>query len=1017
MSDVRQTITATAERLRALEIREIVYFHCDHFEPWDFSGRTREVAAESVATFVDEVGRHEFGRRLTLFYSNPLVVELAPRDDLLRASPDDALGFVRRSEKDHDTLGAPFRYMRAHSGHEIQIHLHHENFTWTRGMRDAERAAYLQRPEARALDGPRIERAIEEWLACARREFDYAPSRWFFVHGLWSLNGSDPEGCNVHDEIARLMKLGCRGDFTFPAGRPHCDPRTEAPYFCAPATGPKSYDSEAAHPEFAWGNGAAAADKFFVWNSPIKASAASLDWGDHGVRAKLAEPEPFAREIVERSFRWDGVLYIKTHAHSMHRMNRDGEGRLIHPHCYGPALDLYGAIFDGAATAGAAVTFATAGEVYDRFVTAQPPAVTPSLASFRPSIVGRELGFIGPNNERVLETAARVDALAVAAMAARIAELGVSDSGAEAHYASLVERGSVMPKHDLRAAQILLTQFGADRAIHEIGTGIGVLPLLLSALEIPALGIESANRRYDACRAVEAHVARHWDGALAPHDYLLGRFPECLDGEDLSDKVVVISDFTCTMSEAERRELIQALRGYGAVLLDLDRFIRRGDGSIAARKALVDELKSFNLGTIYDADISSDFAFVLIVNNPALIEAETNLSPAPAPAADADLDRIFAVPLTGAPARDTPAKAECRSRLRALKKRVLIVAPSRTGSEYLSSLLRGIGVDCEEFLNPRSSVSRGRSIAPGQDPAAFIGTLCHTVPNGILCTKEGVHTLTPLFAVGEFPDHIDEWRFIYMVRRNVVRQAVSLLLAEQTGQWRQDFAPEKPLRRDKLTFSAVAEAMNQIFIARDLATRFFAVFGIAPLEIAYEDLVASPAACLERIAEFIGLPNPGPLASTQPAMQPRAQSTELNRQIEDAFKAELHRRLTGDGAATELLLPVPESEPEGTEARIPLASPFKRELGQCWICPLDSLRDATLLTDTADNDAECKRSRADLWEDGIRLGPPHAAHATIRQTGRGAFSHWKRELYFSTSDNSDPNVNGRRYELRLRNTG
>lgn len=57
-------------------------------------------------------------------------------------------------------------------------------------------------------------------------------------------------------------------------------------------------------------------------------------------------------------------------------------------------------------------------------------------------------------------------------------------------------------------------------------------------------------------------------------------------------------------------------------------------------------------------------------------------------------------------------------------------------------------------------------------------------------------------------------------------------------------------------------------------------------------------------------------------------------------------------------------------------------------------------------------SMLQLWEDGKPLGPPHAAHADIRRSGRGRYSHWNRAtLYFSASDNSDPRHNGRRYEV------
>lgn len=66
-----------------------------------------------------------------------------------------------------------------------------------------------------------------------------------------------------------------------------------------------------------------------------------------------------------------------------------------------------------------------------------------------------------------------------------------------------------------------------------------------------------------------------------------------------------------------------------------------------------------------------------------------------------------------------------------------------------------------------------------------------------------------------------------------------------------------------------------------------------------------------------------------------------------------------------------------------------------------------------------------LFENGKPLGPAHASHTDIRTLGRGRYSHWQRmtgsgphpkltSLWFSTSDNTDPNDNGRTYEALIR---
>jgi hypothetical protein len=56
-------------------------------------------------------------------------------------------------------------------------------------------------------------------------------------------------------------------------------------------------------------------------------------------------------------------------------------------------------------------------------------------------------------------------------------------------------------------------------------------------------------------------------------------------------------------------------------------------------------------------------------------------------------------------------------------------------------------------------------------------------------------------------------------------------------------------------------------------------------------------------------------------------------------------------------------------------------------------------------------SRLTLFENGRTLGPAHCSHDEIRRLGKGRFSHWGDQIYFSASDNSDPRKNGRRYSV------
>jgi hypothetical protein len=52
-----------------------------------------------------------------------------------------------------------------------------------------------------------------------------------------------------------------------------------------------------------------------------------------------------------------------------------------------------------------------------------------------------------------------------------------------------------------------------------------------------------------------------------------------------------------------------------------------------------------------------------------------------------------------------------------------------------------------------------------------------------------------------------------------------------------------------------------------------------------------------------------------------------------------------------------------------------------------------------------------VFEDKQQLRHPHSLHADVTRIGAGRFSHWRDEVLFSSTDNSDPRTNGRIYEI------
>jgi hypothetical protein len=67
------------------------------------------------------------------------------------------------------------------------------------------------------------------------------------------------------------------------------------------------------------------------------------------------------------------------------------------------------------------------------------------------------------------------------------------------------------------------------------------------------------------------------------------------------------------------------------------------------------------------------------------------------------------------------------------------------------------------------------------------------------------------------------------------------------------------------------------------------------------------------------------------------------------------------------------------------------------------------LLNVSDTDSQPHRSPVLICENNKMLAPKHDVLENISSIGLGAFSHYANFLVFSTSDNSDPNTNGRTY--------
>jgi hypothetical protein len=92
----------------------------------------------------------------------------------------------------------------------------------------------------------------------------------------------------------------------------------------------------------------------------------------------------------------------------------------------------------------------------------------------------------------------------------------------------------------------------------------------------------------------------------------------------------------------------------------------------------------------------------------------------------------------------------------------------------------------------------------------------------------------------------------------------------------------------------------------------------------------------------------------------------------------------------------------------PLLRPFKWQAGFAFTATF--FPDQTEILTFADDTASAPTSALRIYENGKPLALPRSNYGDISRIGNGHFAFWKDQgLIFSTSDNSDPNANGRQY--------
>lgn len=616
---VSRAPTDLVDILKSRHIKRIQYFHADHFEPWSIG--LNEKTARGVARFGEMSRASPFGRKQSLFYCSYVPYYL----DAGRAagkSEGDAVVFGSRSADQERIAREVIRPLVESDQHEMHLHVHHEFWTRNESNFDNPVSRWVNANSTAAMDKERLDyffaRCKEVVSAEIGRRFD----RWAFVHGNWALAASDPLICTIDNELSMIMRHGGFGDFSFPAGRGYCDPKLLTPFTCLPLDRIRAYDDPASDPRpVEAGAGTLQPDRFFIWNSPIKAKYSSIDYYSELNRELFKSPDRLLAEWLSGSVSFGNDLFLKTHAHSMKWEYRISEDGAVIPHCYPDVVKVFEQLLRICDHAGVEFRLVTVDEVmawlhsFDGSVAIPSEQakqlVLPKLQTDVPDVPSAQNAVdrtrkskppLVAATDKTLESISRrtrskngtadevaeLDRDIVSLLRGWMSGDPAREETAGDYYRDLLSRDHILQDYERAVLEYIEANVPANGTrIVEVGVGFGILSLLLAVKGYEVVAFEGDRSRFAGLEFLSNCFAERMPmirGRLRP---VFGWFPDALDQSMLGPdrRNLLLTTNIVATAAAKRQELIlDVARKFDDLIIDTTRFgIRRYAADAAER--------------------------------------------------------------------------------------------------------------------------------------------------------------------------------------------------------------------------------------------------------------------------------------------------------------------------------------------------------------------------------------------------------------------------------------------------
>lgn len=208
----------------------------------------------------------------------------------------------------------------------------------------------------------------------------------------------------------------------------------------------------------------------------------------------------------------------------------------------------------------------------------------------------------------------------VQVLSERIRLLGIAKSGAYEHYNLQLSNGFPIPAGELEVLDLVRRKWPSFRSYHEIGSGLGTLPLMLAYDGFASVGIERDEGRHLTATAILREVSTDLPHIESNCRLIGAAFPDAVADLDVSDSMAILTDFVSTQTPRDYVRLCKRLAQYRYVLLDLQRFcVKRDTKDEQAR--LIEELAAYGLSPCGDdIDLDSEGYYRLFESKPPKVK-------------------------------------------------------------------------------------------------------------------------------------------------------------------------------------------------------------------------------------------------------------------------------------------------------------------------------------------------------------------------------------------------------------